>query len=240
MCKKVFISAGHGGADSGAVGNGLKEKDINLVVAKRVRDILKLKGFTVKMSREGDEDDSVREEVKECNAFNPDISVSIHTNAGGGDGFEVFCNKANVRGVLLSSHIEQEVLKIGQNSRGIKGGMHLYYIKNTKCTAVLVETAFIDNKDDVSIINTKEKQIRYADAIADGILAFYNISSKNNICVGSKVKIKAEAKKWSTGQPIPAWVRGKEYVVDRVDDNAYLLDKNGICSLISKSDVVVV
>lgn len=238
--KKVFISIGHGGADSGAVGNGLKEKDINLVVAKRVRDILKLKGFNVKMSREGDEDDSVKDEVKECNAFNPDISVSIHTNAGGGDGFEVFCNKSNVEGVLLSSYIEQEVLKIGQNSRGVKGGMHLYYIKNTKCTSVLVETAFIDNAKDISIVDTKEKQIRYGDAIADGILAFCGITSKNNIGVGTKIKIKSEATKWATGQAIPSWAKGKEYIVDRVDDNAYLLDKNGICSLISKSDVVVV
>ena len=46
MCKSkqkdVFISVGHGGTDPGACGNGLKEKDINLVVAKRVRDVLKL------------------------------------------------------------------------------------------------------------------------------------------------------------------------------------------------------
>lgn len=238
--KDIFISVGHGGSDPGAVGNGLRESDINLSIAKGVKEGLVAKGFNVKMSREKDENDRVQEEVIECNAFNPYITVSIHTNAGGGDGFEIFINKANVDAVVCAGYIEEEVKGIGQNSRGIKGGTHLYYIKNTRATALLVETAFIDNKEDISIVDTKEEQKVFADAIVRGILRFYGISVTQTIKVGSKVKIKADATKWYTGQTIPNWVKGKEYVVDRVDANAYLLDKQGICSLVRKEDVEVV
>ena len=46
------------------------------------------------MSRTSDEDDPLTDEIKECNAFNPDLGVDIHNNAGQGDGFECFyhCN----------------------------------------------------------------------------------------------------------------------------------------------------
>ena len=79
---KVFISAGHGGSDPGAVANGVKEKDLNLSIALACRDVLKGHGVEVKMSREKDENDPVGDEVKECNAYTPDLAVSIHNNAG--------------------------------------------------------------------------------------------------------------------------------------------------------------
>lgn len=79
---KVFISAGHGGADSGAVANGVKEKDLNLSIAKACRDELVRHGIEVKMSRASDENDPLSEEIKECNAYAPTLAVSIHNNAG--------------------------------------------------------------------------------------------------------------------------------------------------------------
>ena len=87
--KKVFIGVGHGGKDSGAVVY-LVEKDVNLVEALACRDFLEAHGVVVLMSRTKDENDSLIEEIRECNAFNPDLAIDIHNNAGGGDGFEAY------------------------------------------------------------------------------------------------------------------------------------------------------
>ena len=52
--KKVFLDPGHGGTDSGAVGNNLKEKDINLAVGLKIKSYLEERGVSVRMSRETD------------------------------------------------------------------------------------------------------------------------------------------------------------------------------------------
>ena len=79
---KVFLGVGHGGSDPGAVANTTKEKDLNLSIALACRDELIRHGVSVKMSREKDENDPIGEEVKECNAYGPDLAVDIHNNAG--------------------------------------------------------------------------------------------------------------------------------------------------------------
>lgn len=78
---RVFISVGHGGRDSGAIGY-LVEKDVNLIMANACKDYLSKYEVAVQMSRYEDSDDTVEEAVKECNAFNPDLAIDIHCNAG--------------------------------------------------------------------------------------------------------------------------------------------------------------
>ena len=98
MSKKVFIAPGHGGTDSGAVANGLKEKDLNLTISLACRDELERHGVSVKMSRETDVAETLSQQTNESNAFNPDVSVNIHNNAGGGDGAEVFYSINSING----------------------------------------------------------------------------------------------------------------------------------------------
>ena len=119
MAKKVFIGVGHGGRDFGAVKYAV-EKDLNLVMALACRDYLVANGVEVQMSRTKDEDDDIAQEVRECNAYAPDLAIDVHNNAGGGDGFEVFHTIHGGVGKTLAQNIEAEVKKIGQNSRGIK------------------------------------------------------------------------------------------------------------------------
>ena len=91
---KIFIGVGHGGTDPGAVAAGangtILEKQVNLLVAFALEAELKRHGFQVRLSRYGDEDDSLADEITECNAYHPDFAIEIHTNAGGGSGFEVY------------------------------------------------------------------------------------------------------------------------------------------------------
>lgn len=175
---KVFLSAGHGGSDPGAVGNGLKEKDINLNILLACKNELERHGVTVVCSRIKDENDPVGQEVKEANASGADIAASFHTNSakGKGNGSETFYYDKSEEGKKLATLCEKYVKEIGQNSRGIKSGNHLYFIKKTTMTAVLCECAFIDNIDDVQIIDTLDEQKAFGVAYAKAILEYLGIT----------------------------------------------------------------
>lgn len=176
MSKKVFISAGHGGSDSGAVGNGFKEKDLNLSIALACGNYLKSRGVEVQMSRVKDENDDLNQEARESNAFGPDLTVSIHNNAGGGDGVEAWYSIVGGLGKTCAENILAEVVKIGQNSRGAKtrkgsNGRDYYgFIRQTKAPAVIVECTFVDNATDIKIIDTEPERVAMGEAIAKGIL----------------------------------------------------------------------
>lgn len=201
---KVFLSAGHGGSDPGAVAYGMKEKDINLNIMLACRDELQRHGVTVICSRTKDEDDKVGSEVAEANASGADIAASFHTNAGKGNGSETFCNLNNANGKKLAELCEKHVKAIGQNSRGVKSGNHLYFIRKTNMTAVLCECAFIDNDTDNDIIDTTAEQRSFGVAYAKAILEYLGIaynsaqtitSNTNRIPTNStstKFKVKVE------------------------------------------------
>ena len=182
---KVFIGVGHGGQDSGAVGH-LVEKDVNLVEALACRDFLQTHGVKVLMSRTSDKNDPLTDEIKECNAFSPDLAVDCHNNAGGGDGFEAYYYSGGGKSKILAENIEAEVKAIGQNSRGCKirmnsNGKDYYgFIRETKCPAIIVEGCFVDNATDVQIADTKEKQKAFGEAYAKGILRTLGIEVKEN------------------------------------------------------------
>lgn len=173
---KVFLGVGHGGKDPGAVGY-LAEEDLNLNMALACRDYLVANGVEVGMSRTTDENDDLNEEIRECNAFNPDLCVDIHNNAGGGDGAEVYYHHLGGRSKVLAQNIEAEIIAIGQNSRGCKtrlnskGNADYYgFIRLTKASSVIVEGLFVDNANDVKIADTLEEQKAFGVAIAKGIL----------------------------------------------------------------------
>ena len=173
---KVFIGVGHGGSDPGAVANNFKEKDLNLSVALACRATLEEHGVAVKLSRAKDENDPLNDEIKECNAFNPDLAVDIHNNAGGGDGAEAFYHYGGGASKTLAEHILAEVVKAGQNSRGAKTRRNVYgqdfygFIRETRCPAVIIECAFVDNAKDMEALDTPHKQEQMGIAIARGIL----------------------------------------------------------------------
>lgn len=175
MTHHVFLSAGHGGSDPGAVGHGLKEKDINLKIMLACRDELKRHGIKVTTSRTTDANDPVQQEVAEANASGADLAVSFHTNAGRGDGSESYYWASSAAGKKLAALCEKHMRAIGQNSRGIKAGDGLMFINSTSMTAVLCECAFIDNAADVKAIDTAAEQKKFGVAYAHAILEYYGI-----------------------------------------------------------------
>lgn len=172
---KVFLGVGHGGSDPGAQGGGLDEADINLGIAVACQAELVRHGVQVRMSRMRDEDDPLTEEIRECNEYDPDLAVDIHTNAGGGTGFEVYHTLGGGKGKILAQNIEAEVKAIGQTSRGCKtkansaGRDYFGFIRETKCPTVICECAFIDTADRAKV-DTADKQAAFGRAYARGIL----------------------------------------------------------------------
>ena len=152
-------------------------------MALKCKTELERHGVEVGISRIKDEADPVADEIKECNAFAPDCAIEIHNNAGGGDGFEAYYQTSGYRAKSrgLASSIEAEVKQIGQNSRGIKtrltgtGADYFGWLRGCACPAVLLEGAFLDNPQDVAIIDTVEEQERFGVAYAKGVLAFLGI-----------------------------------------------------------------
>lgn len=181
---KVFLGIGHGGKDPGAVANGFEESDLNLNIGLACRDELERHGVTVLMSRTKDENDDINEEIRECNAFNPDLAGDIHNNAGGGDGAEILHTIYKGEGEELAQNILSEIVAIGQNSRGIKtrknaqGTDYFGFIRSTSCPAVIVECAFVDNRKDMEIIDTLEEQKKMGVAIAKGFLKTLGVPYK--------------------------------------------------------------
>lgn len=177
---KVFLSAGHGGKDPGAVSNGLLEKDINLTTMLACNEVLVRHGVSTVLSRTGDEDDPVQQEVVEANASGAELAVSFHANAGRGDGFEGYYwhytdgNYDKGRDLVLLA--EKYVKELGQNSRGAKQGNHLYFVRNTNMETVLFESFFLDHPEDHKIGDTAEEQKAFGVAYAKAILEYFKIA----------------------------------------------------------------
>lgn len=239
MAKKVYIGVGHGGKDPGAVANGYKEKDFALDIAKTCREELIRHGVDVMISRMVDTDKNLSARIKECNKFKPDVAVDIHLNAGEGDGAEVFHSKTDKNDDALAQYILDEIVKIGQNSRGLKvklldDGVSDYFgFIREIANSVLVECAFLDNATDVKIVDTLAERKTMGIAIAKGILKYLGVAYKKEITTtttstikkGDLVSIKSGAEYYN-GKAVPNWVIAQKWYVASVNGDKAIINKN--------------
>ena len=168
---KIFINPGHCiGCDNGATGYGLNEATVAMRIAKRVSRYLAAVGYNTKVFQS----DELAEVVDVANYWDTDLFVSIHCNAfnGSAQGTETIYYENSIEGKKLAQAIQRQIVsKLGTVDRGIKdkiaGGYDAYVVKYSNCPAVLVETAFIDNYHDNSLLADYEDE--FARAIACGI-----------------------------------------------------------------------
>ena len=169
---KVFIDAGHGGTDPGALGYGYRESDLNLQVAKKVESKLKSKGIDVKMSRNSDIFYSLSERAEMANDYGADAFVSIHQNsaeAKSANGIETYYNRKKEEDRPLSNDIQKQVIsQTGANNRGVKNAEFTVLVKS-KMISALVECGFITNESEVKKLSDPSYQDKLATGIADGI-----------------------------------------------------------------------
>jgi len=202
---KIFIDPGHGGSDPGAVGNGLKEKDLTLAISKKIRDKLaNYEGVQVKLSRESDTSLSLKQRTDMANAWGADYLISVHINAGGGTGFESYTYNASYNGKQETNRkrsiLHAEIMRQlnGVRDRGMKEA-NLHMVRESKMESVLTENLFIDNVNDATLL----KQDNFLDKIAQGHV--------NGLAVIFGLKQKAQS------QPAPQPQAGDTYVVKSGD-----------------------
>lgn len=169
---KFAIDPGHGdvngslGGDGGAVGY-LVEQDCALDIGNRVISKLKSLGYeawNVRPSTASSVTDSLQ---RRCDgAVSADYLVSIHLNAGGGKGSEVFAMSS--AGNTLASSVLSSLVSLGFINRGVKDGSGLYVIRHSKPVAILIEVCFVDTKSDAELYNQLGPEA-IANAIVQGL-----------------------------------------------------------------------
>lgn len=177
----VVLDPGHGGKDSGAKGpTGLKEKVVVLVVALLVKAIL-TPYCRVILTRSKDVFVTLPGRVKIANQAKADVYVSIHCNSFTKPvmGIETFINRQTQVSFPLGEALQDRMTDAFPNhtDRGLKrAGYHV--LRHTKMAAALVELEFIHVVCGERHLANKSNQRKYAEAIADGVLDFLDLSRK--------------------------------------------------------------
>lgn len=173
---KVWLDAGHGGNDPGALGNGLKEKDITLAVTLKIGKELERHGVKVGYTRKNDKTINLNSRGPLANKYGADVFVSIHANAhnSNAQGVETYSFPNSKNGARLAKFIQDEVLKakLYTKNRGTKTA-NFAVLRQSRMPSALIETAFITNKEDAKLLKTRQNE--FAEAIAKGILDYLRI-----------------------------------------------------------------
>lgn len=170
---KLYINPGHSNIDPGAVSYE-KERDLNVRTAKFMQDYL-IANYAVSIKMTHGSVDKLSQVCAEANSWGADLFVSIHNNAGGGDGFECYVYNEGRRG--LGQLFEKHVKAAGQNSRGVKLQPSLYVLANTNMPAVLLEGAFVDNKKDIQDWNDDAELKKLGEAYAKAAAEFLGLKA---------------------------------------------------------------
>ncbi len=160
----IVVNAGHTklGKGTGA-SKYLNESVETRKIAYHLMELLSTTGHEVIPAVFDRSSDNLSEAVKLANNKKADKFISIHLNAGGGTGCEVYTWKGEH--TKTAKNILNGLTALGFKNRGIKDGSNFYVIRNTLMEATLVEVCFVDNQEDVKKYNYKE----VAKAIMKGV-----------------------------------------------------------------------
>jgi N-acetylmuramoyl-L-alanine amidase len=177
---RVAIIAGHGGSDPGAISKrGHKEKDITLVIAKRLQNLLREKGAVALLNREGDEGMSLNDQAQFAESNKADLLVSVHLNSFVNEtasGAETFYYKPV--DYALAKSVHEELLKVtGQKDRGLRKSM-LHNLNHTTMPGVLIEPLFMSNPREEKLILTPEFQQKLVQGIVAGLERYLQDKNK--------------------------------------------------------------
>ncbi len=185
MTKRVLIDVGHGGVDGGAVSiSGVKEADINLEIALRLKDVLKRRGYDVVMTREQDvslgedKNGDMRRRRELIETSGQAITISIHQNFfpdSSCSGPQVFYAETSLEGRKLADIIQQHVNVASASEKprlAMKGDY--YIVRSGSVPAVIIECGFISNPEEEAKLLTPSYQLKLAKAISDGAQEYLN------------------------------------------------------------------
>ncbi|XWN51250.1 N-acetylmuramoyl-L-alanine amidase [Anoxybacillus flavithermus] len=195
---KIVLDAGHGGRDPGAVGNGLREKDLTLTIVRHIGRLLsEYEGVEVHYTRTDDRFLELSERAEIANKLKADYFISVHINAGGGTGFESYIFNGNVSKETVSYQniIHDEVMKaIGDvYDRGKKRANYVV-LRLTNMPALLTENLFIDNASDAAKLKSEQFLLQVAHGHVIGLEKAFGLKKK-----GGKTTVQKTVKDDVTG-----------------------------------------
>lgn len=188
--KKIYIDPGHSNVDPGAVGYAV-ERDLNEKTAKFMNEYLQANYFC-ETKVDPITTNSVSQVAANANAWKADLLVSIHFNAGGGDGYEalIYSNARKTLGQIFEKHVKA----IGQNSRGVKTRTDLGVLRLSNMPAVLNEGAFVDNKKDIQDWDEDHELKKLGIAYAKATAEFLELEEKATVPAPAPTPVEAEKK----------------------------------------------
>lgn len=186
--KVIYIDPGHGGLDPGAMYNGIKEKDINLEISKKLENKLTSMGAIVYLTRYDDYDLSANNTInrkrsdlsRRGNAINKsdcDIFLSIHLNAEDSStwrGAQVFYDDTNEKNEEIAKIFQEQFKKDLKSTRNYKKVDELYLQRRIERPGVLLEVGFLSNSNDRYLLKQDSYQNRIVTSITSGLLKYFS------------------------------------------------------------------
>ncbi len=174
----IVLDAGHGGKDTGAVGDRTREKDHTLDLIQRLAGNLRSRGANVLLTRSGDYFVTLQGRVDFANTRKADLFISIHNNAADrnaprGKGTQTFYYTAQSLGLAREIHKELSQAT-GLPNRGITQE-RFFVIRKTWMPSVLLEVAFVTNAREEGLLSSPEWCQRVAEGVTRGVLNYRTV-----------------------------------------------------------------
>ena len=198
--KIILIDPGHGGQDGGAIGKDKTlEKDLNLKISLKVRELLKDSGYTVYMTREDDRDlhtkegtvkgEKIQDLKTRCDMKDKtgcELFISIHMNnftdskPTGPHVYYANNEKSKfIADILINNLIKDLEYPKERESKPAKNAYKI--LRNPKNGEVIVECGFMSNPGDLSKLKNDEYQDKIANSIKKSVDEYYNRYCPGNI-----------------------------------------------------------
>ena len=185
--KCLYLDPGHGGLDPGAIYGGVKEEDINLEIALKLKEELENNGAVVYLTREGDYDlsngssdrkraDLYRRSVL-INNSGCDMYLSLHLNAitsGNNRGAQVFYDDINSNNVNLAKIMQKQLKSDLYTNRKYKEVSDGYLYRRVKIPGVLIEIGFLSNANERAQLKRDTYQKKVVKSITKGIMSYFD------------------------------------------------------------------
>lgn len=172
----IIIDPGHGGDDGGCSYGNLLEKDINLDIATRLRDLLLEMDYNVELTRWDDTSLTPSERAELANSKGSELYISIHQNAAddtSASGIETWYSSKNPNSKGLAKAIQTSLIdSTSAKDRGARHTGKLTVVCKTKMPSVLIETGFLSNEAERTKLSQDDYRQLIAQSIADAIYDF--------------------------------------------------------------------
>ena len=179
----VVLDIGHGGSDSGAVANGVKEKEVNFNQGMALYYLLEADpSIKVYMTRESDVYPTLQFRSQLANEIEADLFISIHNNSASANvtGAETlyYPNGSDTRGKQIAQMVQEAIVSCGLGNRGIKARSDLYVLRTTNMPAILLETGFLTNAAEAEYINSQSFINEWSQSVYNAIVRGFELLAR--------------------------------------------------------------